>query len=428
MANSTQQRGYIPAIGTAIAALVCLALALAPSAQAQKKFKVLYSFGGQPDGWIPTSMSLETKGALYGATAQGGSESCTYFGQEYGCGMVFKVSSTGKESVLYNFTGYAYSDGENPTTGLIQDVSGNIYGTTWYGGTGSCSDDGLDAGCGTVFKIDRTGKETVLYSFTDQPDGASPSSGVIIDSKGNLYGTTLYGGTYGYGTVFKLDTSGQETVLYSFAGGTADGGEPYAGLYRDKAGNLYGTTILGGTYFFGTVFKVDATGHETVLYSFSNGQDGGAPASNLIRDAKGNFYSTTQQGGDSSCNHGNGCGTVFKITPNGTLRTLHAFTGGKDGAVPYHVTLILDNVGNIYGSTAYGGNSSCSRQMGCGTVFKLTKAGKDVILHRFTGGADGAYPVAGVGRDAKGNVYGTASGGGNTKCDGGCGTVWKLTP
>ena len=201
------------------------------------------------------------------------------------------------ESVLYSFgTGI---DGQNPYAGLIQDASGNLYGTTLYGGTNNL---------GTVFKVTPAGVETVLYSFGTGTDGQYPRAGLIQDASGNLYGTTMQGGTKNKGTVFKVTPAGVETVLYSFGTGT-DGQTPFAGLIQDASGNLYGTTFEGGTNGLGTVFKVTPVGVETVLYSFGAGIDGQTPYARLIQDASGNLYGTTFQGGT------NGLGTVFKISP-----------------------------------------------------------------------------------------------------------------
>jgi len=180
-------------------------------------------------------------------------------------------------TVLYELGG---KHGIFPAAGLIEDEKGNFYSTTENGGTSN----GCVDGCGTVFKLDKTGKETVLYSFTGGADGAIPIAGLIRDEAGNLYGTTDGGGASGNGTVFKLDANGKETVLHSFAGG-ADGADPHAGLIRDAAGNLYSVTVGGGTSNRGTVFKLDTNGQETVLYTFTGGADGGFPEDRLIRDA-----------------------------------------------------------------------------------------------------------------------------------------------
>jgi len=331
-----------------------------------------------------------------------------YGGRRGGYGTVFKLDTSGKETVLRSFAGTP--DAEDPYSGLTLDKAGNFYGTTLYGGTGG--------GFGTVFKLHPNGKETILHSFAGTPDGEDPRSVLVRDSAGNLYGTTQYGGTNGgFGTVFKLDAKGALTLLHSFAG-TPDGEDPYAGLLRDKAGNFYGTTQYGGTGGgFGTVFKLDAKGKLTLLHSFAGTPDGVNPLAGLLRDAAGNLYGTTYYGGTNG-----GYGTVFKLSAQGKLKLLHSFAGMPDGQNPY-ARLIRDAAGNLYGTTFYGGT------FGYGTVFKLDVAGKLTILHSFSGSADGGHPIAGLILDKAGNLYGTASDGGDLNCGfSGCGTVFKVTP
>jgi uncharacterized repeat protein (TIGR03803 family) len=308
------------------------------------KKTVLYSFSGS-DGARPAAPVVrDAAGNLYGTTQQGGASGFA--------GTVFSLDKTGKETVLYSFTGEA--DGFFPDGGLVRDDAGNLYGTTLGGGTYFE---------GNVFKVDTTGKESVLYSFTGLSDGGIPFSGVIRDNTGSLYGTTQIGGNYGAGTVFTLDTAGKETVLYSFAGGV-DGASPAAALLRDPAGNFYSTTISGGTSGLGTVFKLDKTGKETVLYSFAGGTDGAYPyEAGLVRDATGNLYGTTYYGAGTGCG-GSGCGTVFEVDPSGKETVLYRFTGGTDGSAPL-VGLYRDKAGTLYGTTTSGGAYNC------GTVFKL---------------------------------------------------------
>jgi uncharacterized repeat protein (TIGR03803 family) len=216
----------------------------------------------------------------------------------------------GYESVLFSFNGAM--EGGNPGGGLVRDAAGNLYGTTSYGGAGGCP---FGQGCGVVFKFDPTGNETLVHSFAGSPaDGGVPSGGLpsadlVRDAAGNLYGTTYSGGASGYGIVFKLDTADQETILHSFAGPPTDGGYPNAGLVRDAAGNLYGTTSYGGSASpFGVVFKLDTAGRETILHNFF-GYEGAFPYAGLVRDAAGNLYGTTYSGGASDS------GVVFKLTP-----------------------------------------------------------------------------------------------------------------
>jgi uncharacterized repeat protein (TIGR03803 family) len=309
-----------------------------------------------------------------------------------------------KETVLYKFCVLAScADGANPIAGLVLDAKGNLYGTTQYGGT---------HGGGAIFKVTPSGKERVLYSFCSQSnctDGANPYGGVTFDAKGNLYGTAEYGGVYGYGAVFKLSPSGMETNLYSFCPQKYcyDGELPMGGVVLDKQGNIYGTTSGVYDQNGGSVFKVTPSGEETVLYGFGGGPDGGYPYAGLVQDAEGNVYGTTFFGGDSQCNLGAGCGVVFKVDSSGKETVLHAFTGGSDGAFPYD-PLFLDSEGNLYGTTSgFGGAGNDS------TVFKVTPSGVERVLYRFSiGYMDGAFPSAGVVLDSKGDLYGTTYEGG----------------
>jgi uncharacterized repeat protein (TIGR03803 family) len=329
-------------------------------------------------------------------------------------------------TVLYSFK-FGVTDGQSPYAGLVRDAAGNLYGTTLYGGSSSnCS-----GGCGTVFKLDTTGKETLLHSFEGPPaDGANPFASLVRDAAGNLYGTTLRGGASDFGTVFKLDTTGTETVLHSFVGSPTDGQYPRGGLVRDSAGNLYGTTSNGGSSSncsggCGTVFKLDTTGTEIVLHSFVGlPTDGANPFAGLLRDAAGNLYGTTAYGGSKHAHFcAFGCGTVFKLDTTGKETVLHSFMGAAtdDGALP-EADLVQDAAGNLYGTTFTGGDSPCYEGYGCGTVFELDATGKEIVLHSFAW-KDGASPDAVLIRDAAGNLYGTTSTGGAF----GWGTVFKLS-
>lgn len=412
-----------------VTAALALALVLVPGFVATpsaraQTYKVLHSFTAGTDG--------ATAQAGLVRDAAGNLYSTTSLGGAYGNGTVFKVDKTGAETVLYNFTGG--TDGGFPSGALVRDAAGNLYGTTVSGGTGtSCL--GGTASCGTVFKLDATGIETVLYSFTGPPDGGNPSAGLLRDAAGNLYGTSAYGGyllacfsSSGCGTVFKLDSTGTETLLHRFSIG--DGAFPLSGLIPDAAGNLYATTYSGGAYDYGTVFRLDRiTSKLTVLYSFNLGPNGANPGSGLIRDAADNLYGTTAYGGDLLACSG-GCGTVFKLDSAGTETVLYSFTGGTDGANPV-AGLVRDAAGNLYGTAPSGGDASCSLSfsIGCGTVFKLDTTGTETVLHTFTG-KDGAGPYASLIRDGSGNLYGTTLSGGDTSCDlpYGCGVVFGLKP
>jgi uncharacterized repeat protein (TIGR03803 family) len=271
--------------------------------------RVLHSFGPLFDGLYPyAGLVQDPAGNLYGTTTQGGN------GGDYGS--VFKVVACGAETplcpekVMYSFTGSNDIDGAWPESPLLLDGAGNLYGTTYYGGLVNCNPLGNEVGCGIVFKLSPSGKETVLYRFAGGTDGGNPVGGLVRDSQGNLYGTTSLGGAYNQGTTYKLDASGNETILHSFSG--PDGLEPTAGLILDGAGNLYGTTSGGGTNGGGgTIFKLDASGTETVLYSLNGTTDGYDVHAGLVMDAEGNLYGTAHFGGAPV----GGYGTVFELTP-----------------------------------------------------------------------------------------------------------------
>ena len=368
----------------AVALLVVFIASLSVQAQT---YTVLHQFKG-PDGASPYGSLILRNGSLYGMTRDGGA---------HGNGTVFKLTNT-TEKLLYSFSGAP--DGAHPLRDLSRDSAGNLYGATALGGT---------SGGGTVFKLDAKKNETVLYSFTGGADGEQPQSGLLRDSAGNLYGTTVLGGDANYGTVFKIDTTGTQTVLHSF-GGDADGEFPYSGVIQDAAGNLYGTTGGDGISSLGTVFKVDSSGQETVLYSFKGGADGEQPMGGVIRDSAGNLYGTTYLGGSGS-------GTVFKLDKNGNESVLYSFAGSADGANPLG-GLVRDKAGTLFGTTENGGAENV------GTVFEVDKANRQTVLHSFSkSGGDGKYPETGLVQDAQGNLYGATYLGGTGK-----GIVFELTP
>jgi len=257
----------------------------------------------------------------------------------------------------------------------------------------------------------------VLHTFLGLPDGAEPMAGLTPDSKGNLYGTTYFGGASscnfeGCGVVYKVTKSGMGTVLYRFAGGT-DGVLPTAPVAVDTQGNVYGTTPYGGGSGCsgngcGIVFKISPQGKETVLYRFTGGTDGGNPFTTVLLDQAGTLYGATALGGDATCQAGYGCGVIYKLTQAGIETVLHTFTGGADGADPQVERSAMDAEGNIYGTTYDGGDPICN----CGVAFKVNQGGELTVLHTFTGGADGSFPYHGLTLGAKGVLYGTASLGG----------------
>jgi uncharacterized repeat protein (TIGR03803 family) len=307
-------------------------------------------------------------------------------------------------------------DGAEPSSGVIVDPSGNVYGVTLNGGSFNY---------GIVFSLDAAGNENVLHSFMGG-DGLSPDGGLFLDGAGNIYGTTANGGTpeaggcaHGCGTVFKRDAAGVQNELYAFTG-TTDGGAPDAALIRDAAGNFYGTGSIGGSQSCfgagcGVIFKLDAANQESVLYIFMDGTDGKFPHG-LVSDPSGNLYGATYDGGTY------GKGGVFEVDPASTLTVLHSFTGGADSDNPTG-HLVRDQAGNLYGTTY----SGLFEAQGFGIVFKLDTRGKLTVLHSFTEAADGEYPNSLV-MDAMGNLYGVTLGGGTgAGCYyGSCGTVFKL--
>jgi len=348
-----------------------------------QSFKVLYAFKGGNDGNGPQSdLIRDEKGTLYGTTSAGG---------KFSQGTVFQLDGNGKEKVLYAFPGFVY--GAYPYGKLVRDEAGNLYGTTLSGG-GQFAQD-----YGTVFRLETSGKITNLIVFTGL-NGINPEAGLIQDGVGNFYGTTNEGGPNAEGTIFKLTKAGAEKVVYGFKLGQ-DGGLPSCVLVRDESGNLYGTTGLGGAVGVGTVFKVDKSGNETILYSFLGGTEGEYPYAGLIHDRDGNLYGTTV--GSGGFRNPPYYGTVFKLDPTGTQTVLHSFAGGNDGAFPYGA-LVRDEQGNLYGTTNQGGSFNQ------GTVFMLDPNGNLTTLHDFTGGSDGSNPVSGL-LLHENILYGTAGGG-----------------
>ncbi|MFY9720558.1 MAG: choice-of-anchor tandem repeat GloVer-containing protein, partial [Candidatus Cybelea sp.] len=369
-------------------------------------YKIVYSFGGGSDGANPEAGLIGVKGTLYGTTFAGGSYSCTYGNS--GCGTVFSVTLDGTEKVLHDFgTG---SDGQNPRAGLV-DVGAVLYGTTSTGGSG-CYISYHYARCGTVFSITR-GTEKVLYSFTGGSDGAYPHAG-LVDVNGTLYGTTESGGgrgcyesSYsGCGTVFSVTPDGTEKKLHGFDGPYGDGAYPYAGLI-DVGSKFYGTTYYGGRRGYGTVFRITTGGREKVLHSFRRGANGGAPRAGLT-DVGGVLYGTTSHGSTGNS------GAVYAITRSGAERVLYLFDG-KQGRMPYGNLIEFHNT--LWGTTEQGG-------VDYGTVFSITTSGELTTIYSFKGSgkSDGENPFAGL-VELNGTLYGTTEYGGPNNT----GTVFSIT-
>jgi len=395
----------------AASVVVAVVLALTSSGWPRTRSKTLYEFQGGVDGIPQAGVIFDQAGNLYGTTTWGGTDSC---------GSVYELTprSEGRwaKTVLLNFT---CANGDYPAANLTFDQAGNLYGTTIIGGT---------YGGGTVFELEPNGEGawtyTAVYNFTGGQDGYEPFfTTLVFDTGGNLYGTTYRGGN-GNGVVFEMipnpDGTWAESVLHTFSG--ADGSESRAGLIFDSAGNLYGTTQLGGSHGQGTVFELahnpDGSWTESVLHSFTGGDDGAQPYGGLILDQAGNLYGTTFQGGSRTW------GNVFELVlnPGGTWteKVLHQFTGSKDGGNPQD-SLVFDAAGNLIGTTCAGGSD------GDGVVFKLSPNSggewKETLLQTFTD-HPGSYAIANVTLDASGNIYGTTEGDGTKTF----GSVFEIIP
>jgi uncharacterized repeat protein (TIGR03803 family) len=380
-------------------------LVLALLAQAQT-FTTLYNFTGGSNGVYPyAGVIQDASGNLYSTAVGGGDPNC-FAG--YGCGVVYKLDTAGTETVLYTFTGVP--DGESPPTPLVQDKKGNTYGTTPLGGSSYL---------GTVFKIDAAGNETVLHSFTGESDGCNPYQGLVLGKSGTLFGTTSSCGSFGHGTIFKVDSAGNFTILHSFAGFPSDGDDPqYGHLTMDESGNLYGLTEFGGStgcddYGCGVLYELSKKGKLTVLHNFPGGtSDGCYPNGSVLRDRAGNLYGTTWACGSYSY-----YGTIWKVGKRGSETVLHNFSGRtSDGSRP-PVGVARDSKGNLYGVTWLGGAN------GYGALYKLSASGRFTLLHSFSS-SDGAYPWGEVLLSRKGTLFGTTTEGGSS----GAGTVWKYVP
>ncbi len=400
----------------------CLILYVAaPAVLFGQSFNTLVKFD-YADGANPKAgMIAGTDGNLYGTTFNGGA-------QQYGT--VFKINPEGALTTVYSFCSLSGClDGAGPSASLVEAANGDFYGTTAYGGA-NCADTPF-YGCGTIFKITSSGILTTLYDFCSQSqcsDGSASNSqgGLVQAANGDLYGTTDSGGANGTGTVYKITPSGTFTTLYNFCSkpGCADGAAPDSGLIQAADGYLYGTTAGGGAASYGTVFKITPNGLLTTLYSFcseSGCVDGEAPAASLVQGADGDFYGTTQFGGAVCIRNGSGCGTVFKITPRGKLTTLYRFcaSGECGGGLGPTAAMIAGTDGNLYGTTS-------GDRYNAGTVFKITPTGALTTLYKFCSESlclDGYQPQALV-QGASGALYGTTYYGGDRDA----GTVFRLLP
>jgi uncharacterized repeat protein (TIGR03803 family) len=346
----------------------------------------LYSFSGGNDGANPNGLTLATNGVLYGTTQHGGTNSL---------GTIFQLTA-GPPIGLYSFTGDA--DGANPFAGVAQGADGNFYGTAFQGGA---SDNG------TVYKLTPDGAFTNLFSL-NITNGDLPYAGLTLATDGNFYGACYQGGASGRGALFKMTPGGALTTIYSFSGGASDGGFPHATLTQGADGNLYGTTHKGGTFDYGTVFRITTNGTFTTLASFNN-TNGAFSYAALARAEDGNLYGTTAFGGSSSN------GTIFKITATGQFTNIYSFPGGIGGAQPM-AGLFAASDGNLYGTTANGG------AFGLGTVFRMLPDGTITNLVHFDG-LHGASPQAALADGSDGNLYGTTQSGGAN----GQGTIFRVS-
>ncbi len=393
-------------------ALAVLTVAAART-QAQT-FKVIHSFTGGHDGADPLNGFIsDAQGNLYGTASSGGNSDN---------GVVYKINSKGAETVLHTFAG-GTKDGSSPQGFLVLDSAGNLYGTTSGGGA---------YGSGTVFEIAKTevekGKsranvETVLYSFSWQPDGINPVAGLAIDAAGNLYGTTFAGGASGNGTVFELSPPSQEggkwteRVLYTFGSGS-DGANPVGGVSLDTFGNLYGTTSAGGAYGLGTVFQLmpGTPWTENKLHDFQNAEDGAVPYAGLISDQSGNFYGAATEGGI------NGGGTIFELSPsNGSWSFTPVYSVPGWGISGSFRNVVFDPAsGNFYGTT------HCDGSYNSGTVYELSPSNGQwnySLLYTFTGGEDGLYSFSNLVLN-QGKLYGTTKYGGSRNN----GVIFEVAP
>ena len=402
------------------ALIACAFVALLIPSSSAQTYTVIHRFTGVPDGSSPYQGVLtDSKGNLYGTTALGGNQPCASYP---GCGTVYKIDSTGKETILRNFgleggkqiPPYAYLS--------LLDPKSDLYGTTIQGG---------QFGLGSVFAFSPSGAYKVVHSFTGGAQGLEPAL-FARDASGSLYGTTVTGGNSTQsGVIYKLNASGKESVLYTYTCPECDG-QNGMGFGNPGGSMVFGHTLYGvaagGTTNSGVVYKIDANGQATVLYNFQGGTDGWDPVGPLVRDPAGNLYGVTDNPDGSFCSS-DGCGTVFKLDPQGNETQLFTFQDGPEGGHP-NGGLVRDAQGNLYGTTWNGGSGakSCGDPYGrgCGVVFKLDPSGKETVLYTFLNGSGGGYPNGDLIMDSAGILYGTTTSGGDPTCM--CGVVFRITP
>jgi uncharacterized repeat protein (TIGR03803 family) len=388
----------------------------------------------QTNGSDPATPVQGLDGNLYGTTGAGGNTAGV------GYGTIYKLAPGGTLTTIYNFCDHTQCvDGREPFAGLVLAPDGNFYGTAQLGGKIPCVPNLYPLGCGTVFRVTPSGELTVLHKFSFT-DGDVPSAPLALGRDGSLYGTTFDGGPNdsnvtcdgSCGTIFKITPDGTFTSLYYFCQrnqNCPDGFLPQP-LVLANDGNFYGTTEFGGNpdcdapNGCGTIFRLTPSGSLTTIYTFNQQSDGDAPWGGLLQGSDGNLYGTTIEGG-SGC--AGGCGTIFRISLEGQFSTLYSFQSftGPDGALLYG-SLIEGTDGNFYGTTAEGGNPACPP--GCGTIFNISSEGDLTNLLDFDN-SDGAYPYTGLLQATNGVFYGTTKGGGDLSCDesDGCGTLYALS-
>ncbi len=384
---------------------------------------ILHTFEGS-NGTLPTATPIrDAEGNLYGTTAAGGDLSCPNT-PGTGCGVVYKIDKNRNYTVLYAFMGGS-SDGANPESGVIRDKAGNLFGTT----------ESLNGSGSTLFEIKKNHEEKILKYFNNFTDGAIANSAPTLDSKGNLFGNTQYGGDPncgfngdGCGVIYEFAADGKFHLLYTFKS-LKQGIQAWGTPILNSKGDLFGITVWGGdlncehTVGCGTIFELEHTGKYKVLHKFTGKSDGSYPAC-LTADSHGNTFGVTSAGGDLGCGY-NGCGTTFLLNQTGKLKTLYEFTPFTENNNA-HSCPVLDLQGNLYGTNSNGGPHNS------GYLYELSTAGKFTVLYNFpiANSSQGGVPL-GVLRTANGDFYGVNGLGGDTQCgveNSGCGTAFKLTP